>query len=333
MTGPVPTAPTRTTSNGAQPRPIPPAPTTSVAEPAGAPGLYASTVYRNSGTRLMPLITPTREPAGPEIPADDDWEPGPDKAVRPPRPTDAQPKPTDRPIRSHRPVFDPDHWLRSSARTVGELMITSGLILLLFAAYEVWGKAVIVNDHQRDLDSQLNHDWAGQPDPTVSARPGATPPPPLAAPPGGSIARLYIPRLGNHWVVVQGVETKDIRYAPGHYPDSAKPGEIGNFSVAGHRCPAIFWDLDQMKAGDMIVVETRTDYYVYTTTTSEIVAPTAVEVVAPVPDHPGETPTVAMLTLTTCNPKWDNYQRLIVHAKLLRHQPRSAGLPVEANGA
>ena len=210
-------------------------------------------------------------------------------------------------------------------------MITSGLILLLFAGYEVWGKAVIVNDHQRDLNSQLNQDWADQPDPTVSPTPGATAPAPLAAPPGGSIARLYIPRLGKHWVVVQGVETKDIRYAPGHYPDSAKPGQLGNFSVAGHRSPAIFWDLDQMKAGDMIVVETRTDYYVYTTTTSEIVAPTAVEVVAPVPDHPGETPTVAMLTLTTCNPKWDNYQRLIVHAKLVRHQPRSAGLPV--NGA
>ena len=24
-----------------------------------------------------------------------------------------------------------------------------------------------------------------------------------------------------------------------------------------------------------------------------------------------------MLTLTTCNPKWDNYQRMVVHAKLV----------------
>ena len=56
-------------------------------------------------------------------------------------------------------------------------------------------------------------------------------------------------------------------------------------------------------------------------TATEIVAPTAVQVVAPVPDQPGATPTVAMLTLTTCNPKWDNYQRLIVHAKLDAQQP------------
>jgi sortase A len=30
-----------------------------------------------------------------------------------------------------------------------------------------------------------------------------------------------------------------------------------------------------------------------------------------------------MLTLTTCNPKWDNYERLIVHAELIDQQPRT----------
>jgi sortase (surface protein transpeptidase) len=68
-------------------------------------------------------------------------------------------------------------------------------------------------------------------------------------------------------------------------------------------------------------------------TSREIVVPTALEVVAPVPDQPGVAPTKAMLTLTTCNPKYNNYQRLIVHAVLQRQQPRSAGLPAEANGA
>jgi len=39
-----------------------------------------------------------------------------------------------------------------------------------------------------------------------------------------------------------------------------------------------------------------------------------------------------MLTLTTCNPKWDNYQRLILHAKLDHSMPRSAGRPKELGG-
>ena len=39
-----------------------------------------------------------------------------------------------------------------------------------------------------------------------------------------------------------------------------------------------------------------------------------------------------MLTLTTCNPKFDNYQRLIVHAELVRTQATSAGRPAELGG-
>jgi sortase A len=239
------------------------------------------------------------------------------------------------PIRRHRKLFDREHWIRSTVRTTGETMVTLGLVLLLFAAYEVWGKAIIVNDHQRDLDSQLSQEWDNQRDnPVVSPSGGPGPAgAPLPAPPGGSIARLYIPRLGKHWVVVEGVTPNDIKYAPGHYPDTALPGQVGNFSVAGHRSPAIFWDLDQMQTDDKIVVETRTTYFVYTTTSREIVVPTALPVVAPVPDHPGAKATTPFLTLTTCNPKWDNFQRLIVHATLERQQPRSDGLPAEANGA
>jgi sortase A len=36
-----------------------------------------------------------------------------------------------------------------------------------------------------------------------------------------------------------------------------------------------------------------------------------------------------MLTVTTCEPKWDNKERLVVHAKMSRQQPRSAGRPKE----
>lgn len=221
--------------------------------------------------------------------------------------------------------------MRVGVRTLGELMITAGLVLLLFAAYEVWGKAAIVNGHQEDLDTQLSQEW-GNPPPTTEPSAPPDEEKKLAPPAGQSIARMYIPRLDKHWVVVEGVAPSDIRYAPGHYRASALPGQIGNFAVAGHRSPAIFWDLDRMRPGDPIVVETKQRYYIYRVTAKSIVMPTAVEVVAPVPGHPGETPTKAMLTLTTCNPKWDNYERLIVHAELVRSQPRGAGPPAELGG-
>src|SRR5262249_44455008 len=120
---------------------------------------------------------------------------------------------------------------------------------------------------------------------------------------------------------------------PGHYPDTVLPGQVGNFSVAGHRIASIFWDLDQMRDGDKIVVETKTAYFVYTVTVREIVPPTAVELAAPAPDQPEAPPTTAVMTLTTCNPKYNNCPGVSVHALRQGQQPRSAGLPAEANGA
>jgi LPXTG-site transpeptidase (sortase) family protein len=225
--------------------------------------------------------------------------------------------------------------LRAGVRLTGELMITFGLVLLLFAGYEIWGKSVIVNAHQDDLSQQLAQQWADEPatDPTVSAGPTpsarSTPKPPVV---GNPIAGLYIPALDKSWIVVEGVDQSDIRYAPGHYPKSAKPGQIGNFAVAGHRNRATFWRLDELDRGDAIVVEGKSTWYVYKVSETRIVKPSQVEVVAPVPGHPGERPTSAMLTLTTCHPKFDNYQRLIVHAELARSQPKSDGRPAELGG-
>jgi LPXTG-site transpeptidase (sortase) family protein len=213
--------------------------------------------------------------------------------------------------------------LRAGIRATGELMITFGLIVLMFAAYEVWGVTAKVEAEQNTLDDQLAQDWA-QPDPTVSTGPTVTA---LKPPAGGAIARLYIPRLKKHWVVVEGVTQKDLRHSPGHYPDSAMPGKKGNFSVAGHRNRATFWRLDEMKDGDILVVETRKSWFTYKMTSQKIVQPTAVEVVYPVPGKRGAKPTKAMLTLTTCNPKLDNYERLIIHAELADQQPRDTTRP------
>lgn len=53
----------------------------------------------------------------------------------------------------------------------------------------------------------------------------------------------------------------------------------------------------------------------------------------PVPNHSLATATRALLTLTTCHPKYSADQRLIVHAQLSRAVPRSGSfLPEELPG-
>jgi LPXTG-site transpeptidase (sortase) family protein len=223
--------------------------------------------------------------------------------------------------------------LRGGIRVSGEVLITFGLVVLLFAGYEIWGKSAIVNAHQDDLSAQLAQEWGPSGDPTVA--PSASPsgmPAPKAPVQGKPIAGLYIPKIDKSWIVVEGVTQKDIRYAPGHYPDTALPGQVGNFSVAGHRNRATFWRLDELADGDPIVAESKDEWYVYKVSRNHIVKPSQVEVVAAVPGRPNAKPTKAMLTLTTCNPKFDNYERLIVHAELDRTVPKSEGRPAELGG-
>ena len=219
--------------------------------------------------------------------------------------------------------------IRTGIRTSGELMITFGLVVLLFAGYQVFGNSAAVDSEQDSLTEELDEAWA---DPTVAPTAGAPKGP--AAPGDNLVGRLYIPKFDKKWVVVDGVQPDDIRYAPGHYPETAKPGQVGNFSVAGHRVRKIFWRLDELQDGDVIGVETRDSWYVYRVYQQVVVKPHQVEVVAPVPGKPRAKATKALLTLTTCNPKFNNYERLIIHAELVKTVPRDqavadAGMPPE----
>ncbi|GAA1012080.1 class E sortase [Acrocarpospora pleiomorpha] len=214
---------------------------------------------------------------------------------------------------------DDDLWeppSRRLARGVGELMITLGVLALLFAAYAVYGKAWQIQAEQNLIDDRLNHAWA-------TANAGAAPA--LGQP----LARLHIPKLDMKWAVVEGVTQADLRKGPGHYPKTARPGEIGNMAVAGHRIPSVFWDIDQLDTGDTIIAETKNAWFIYSVTGHRKVLPTSVEVIAPTPNEPGVSPERAMLTLTTCNPKLQNWQRLVVFAELTRSQAKSAGRPAE----
>jgi sortase A len=202
---------------------------------------------------------------------------------------------------------------RRTAYILGELAFTLGLVVLLFAAYEFFGSSWAVDRAQSDLDSRLDRRWAAGMPPV----------------PGQPASRLYIPRLHKKWAVVEGVTQADLAKGPGHYPKTGAPGDVGNVGIAGHRLPAVFWNLDRLRRGDPVIVESRSGWFVYRVVRLRVVRPTQVEVVAPNPDRPGRPAIRRLLTLTTCNPKFDNYQRLVVVAELSREQGKRAGRPAE----
>jgi LPXTG-site transpeptidase (sortase) family protein len=167
----------------------------------------------------------------------------------------------------------------------------------------------------------------GGPGDPFAARPAGDPA--LAAePPGTPLARLHLPRLGLDLVVVEGVGAEQLRRGPGRMAQTAPLGAVGNSAVAGHRYPGVFWDLDRLRPGDSVVVETAERWYVYRVSAALVVAPERTDVLDP---RPAGSPAGAerFLTLITCEPVFSTARRLIRHAVLEREQPRSAGVPAE----
>jgi sortase A len=217
---------------------------------------------------------------------------------------------------------------RTVVSGIGQTLITAGLIILLFVAYELWWTGITTRHDQHKLLAALRQQWSqGQ---TIKD-------PPL----GSGIAILRIPRFGKNYafVVVQGISTADLIKGPGHYPGTALPGQVGNFTVAGHRTTYLhpFYNINELKVGDPIVLETRTTWFTYRVENiprtrarhQEIVAPSDVAVAYAVPDQPNASavPTQRVLTFTSCNPRYSAAQRIVVHAVLSQHQPKSRGLP------
>lgn len=121
---------------------------------------------------------------------------------------------------------------------------------------------------------------------------------------GGALATLRIPRFGSGYdpVIVEGVSQSALAKGPGHFPGTAMPGEIGNFAIAGHRTGwgQPFHRLPDLKKGDEIKVSWHRNTYTYRVTGTEVVEPSDIGVVLPVPNRPGARPDKARITLTTC---------------------------------
>jgi LPXTG-site transpeptidase (sortase) family protein len=237
-----------------------------------------------------------------------------------------------------RPRRAPGDLWRLFARGLGQLLITAGVVILLFVGYELWGTNFYTKGQQHRLDQQIQHSWAGSgPDITeVNVK---------DVPLGSGIAVLRIPRFGRgyHMVIVEGTGYEDLKKGPGHYPGTALPGQVGNFAVAGHRTTylAPFNKIDTLRRGDAIVLETKSKWLVYRVQDvpaqrgypdvpyQEIVDPSDVKVAYAVPDQPNpdKRPRLKLLTFTSCNPKYSAAQRIVVHAELESVQPKSDGPP------
>ena len=222
--------------------------------------------------------------------------------------------------------------LRWVVGTLGEVLITLGLLLLLFVSWQLWWTDVTANREQAGTIQALERGFGGA---GGAGGAGAAATDSAATlkevPFGEAFAIVRIPRFGADYArpVLHGIDHDTLTKGVGHYPDTVMPGQVGNFSVAGHRTTygRPFHNIDLLQKGDVIVVETKASYLVYAVDRHVIVTPDQVEVIAPVPQRPGVKPTQAWMTLTSCHPKYSALERYVVFAKLVKSIPRANGLP------
>jgi len=290
--------------------------------------------WRSTGTVVVDL---DRAPAPPEPIVDSAVE----RTLTPIRPDFSTPGPLFEPVEVPLPPFVPRQsevsatpvavrspqseraLRRQRLATVFAWVRNAGVVLILFAVWQLWGTGLAQHQAQQTLRQQFStrvHQAPVKPvtpaGPTLVAADAPIPEPPE----GSVVAHLQIPAIGVDQYVVEGTAEGDLQKGPGHYIGTAMPGQVGNVAIAGHRTTygAPFYNLNELAPGDEIDLTTVSGMSLDYVVTQP-----------PVPVAPGDTKILNYfgdnrLTLTTCNPRYSSTQRLVVVA-LLR-EPAGAGV-------
>lgn len=106
-------------------------------------------------------------------------------------------------------------------------------------------------------------------------------------PSGTPIARIDIPRLGLHQVVVEGTSADQLRKGPGHLSVTPLPGQPGNAVLAGHNVAfgGPFSGIDHLRPGAHVEVLTGQGSFTYVVTGHQLVKSSDVNPFGATPDN------------------------------------------------
>ncbi len=198
--------------------------------------------------------------------------------------------------------------MKAVLRFVASVLMVSGVLMIADAgATLLWQEPVSAFMAQRQ-QNDLEEAFAATPeDKPTPGRPPKTKPLP-----GSAVAQLRFPTLDREYYVIEGTSTGDLRKGPGHYPDTALPGQSKTVAIAGHRTTygAPFRTIDRLERGDQIDLRMRYGTYVYRVQKTRIVEPTETSVT----DNVG----YDRLVLTACHPLYSAAQRIVVFARLVK---------------
>ncbi len=219
------------------------------------------------------------------------------------------------------------------SNVIGELFITTGVLMMLFVVYQLWWTNIEAKAHANKEREELQEAWDR---PDASEEEQARDPGEFS--PGEGFAVLYIPSLDVAVPIAETTDEGDVldNGMVGHYSEedglpTAMPwDEEGNVGLAGHRNThgEPFRYINRLEPGDAIVIETEDAFYTYEVTSRlDSTSPSNTDVLDPVPTEGGFTDPGRYVTLTTCTPEFTSTYRLIVWGQMVEERPRAEGKP------
>lgn len=185
-------------------------------------------------------------------------------------------------------------------RGIGIILIIVGLALIVSIVY----KKIETSKKQKELQNILEQVISEDPEDGSEGKQeisinGYEP-----------VALIEIPSINLSQGLVEGITDDILQYYLGHFETSVKPGEKGNFAVAGHRVSdysEAFVNLYKVEAEDEVIVKANKKEYIYIVTENFIVDPSRVDVLDNTDD--------ATITLITCTV--GAKERVVVKGKLV----------------
>lgn len=258
---------------------------------------------------------------------------------------------------------EPHDW-RFFVGHLGRILISTGLLLFLFVAYQLWGTGIETARAQNSLESEFEQMIASNvattdaPSTAVSTTVPSTTAPPTTVPVttiaaaqpddttptttapeysknpvtqnlppvnrDAPLARLQIPTIDLDWIVVPGVTVEDLKDGPGHFPETPLPGQLGNSAIAGHRTTHGAPFFDVNK------IEPGAEIIVTMGDgLTYVYVVSGSEIVSPADTWVVQTanPNIAELTLISCDPAYTARNRIVIHSELNPERSAQVGVP------
>lgn len=201
---------------------------------------------------------------------------------------------------------------RKLLHVAGELLVTLSALIFLYLIYNAWFSNVTAQAQTAELAEEIQQIYQLHDAKPLS--PSESTPVVVSGEQVSPIGLLYIPRLQDKvWglPIVDGVGARELSLGVGHYISTELPGQLGNFAIAGHRAThgEPFAYFERLKTGDLVYVRTQQGWFEYQLFEQKKIKESETWVLADSPDGLEIAEGSALITLTTCDPRWNSYQR------------------------